>query len=43
VVTVTTAMSLRGYCRTLSERIDWSPAIKMTRLTTMASTGRLNE
>ncbi len=30
-------MSLRGYCRTLSERIDWSPAIRMTRLTTIAS------
>ena len=33
-------MSLRGYCRTLSERIDCSPAIRMTRLTTIASTGR---
>src|SRR6185436_7262701 len=33
-------MSLRGNCRTLSERIDWSPAIRMTTLTTSASTGR---
>src|SRR6185503_9739218 len=40
VVTVTTAMSLRGYCRTLRERIDWSPAIRITRLTTIARTGR---
>src|SRR5512143_2558849 len=35
-----TAMSLRGYCRTLSERIDQSPAMRMTRLTTIARTGR---
>src|SRR5687767_5845214 len=34
-------MSLRGYCRTLSERIDCSPAIRITRLTTIARTGRL--
>src|SRR5580692_7330057 len=34
-------MSLRGYCRTLSERIDWRPAIRMRRLTTIARTGRL--
>src|SRR6185295_15870686 len=40
VVTVTTAMSLRGYWRTDSERIDCSPAIRITRLTTIASTGR---
>src|SRR5215831_3720334 len=40
VVTVTTAMSLRGYWRTLRERIDCSPAIRITRLTTMARTGR---
>src|SRR5215471_1640803 len=33
-------MSLRGNCRTLSDRIDWRPAIRMTRLTTSASTGR---
>ena len=41
VVTCTTAMSLRGYCRTLSERIACNPAIRMTRFTTIASTGRL--
>src|SRR5678815_2980944 len=40
VVTVTTAMSLRGYWRTESERMDWMPAIRMTRLTTIARTGR---
>src|SRR5512140_2221701 len=34
-------MSLRGYCRTLSERIDCRPAITITRLTTIARTGRL--
>src|SRR5215831_17765412 len=33
-------MSLRGYCRTLSERIDCRPAMRMTRLTTIARTGR---
>ena len=33
-------MSLRGNCRTESERIDCSPAIRMTRLTTIARTGR---
>src|SRR5688500_5115186 len=33
-------MSLRGYCRTLSARIDCNPAIRITRLTTMARTGR---
>ena len=37
---VMTAMSLRGYCRTLSARIDCKPAIRMTRLTTIARTGR---
>src|SRR6516225_7157077 len=41
VETCTTAMSLRGYCRTLSERIDCRPAIRITRLTTIARTGRL--
>src|ERR1700722_5102098 len=41
VVICTTAMSLRGYWRTLSERMDCSPAITITRLTTMARTGRL--
>src|SRR5688500_16718576 len=40
VVTRMTAMSLRGYCRTLSERIPYRPAIRITRLTTTASTGR---
>ena len=35
-----TAVSLRGYCRTDSERIDCTPAIRMTRLTTIARTGR---
>src|SRR5512144_3262137 len=34
-------MSLRGYWRTVSERIDCSPAIRITRLTTTARTGRL--
>src|SRR5262245_1586119 len=34
-------MSLRGYCRTLSDRIDCSPAIRITRLTTIERTGRL--
>src|SRR5262245_36467743 len=33
-------MSLRGYWRTLSERTDQSPAIRITRLTTTARTGR---
>src|SRR5438132_2891569 len=33
-------MSLRGNCRTLSERIDCNPAMRITRLTTIASTGR---
>src|SRR5215813_5745781 len=36
-------MSLRGYWRTLRERIDWSPAIRITRLTTIARTGRLTK
>src|SRR5262245_48839245 len=33
-------MSLRGNWRTDRDRIAWIPAIKMTRLTTTASTGR---
>src|SRR5262252_911639 len=33
-------MSLRGYCRTERERIACSPAIRITRLTTIARTGR---
>src|SRR5215510_8810633 len=41
VDTRTIAMSLRGYCRTLSARMDCKPAIRITRLTTMARTGRL--
>src|ERR1700756_1719086 len=40
VETSTTAISLRGYCRTLNERIDCSPAIRITRFTTIARTGR---
>src|ERR1051326_1406317 len=36
-------MSLRGYCRTLSDRIDCRPAIRITRLTTIARTGRLTK
>ena len=43
VDTRTTAMSLRGYCRTLSARIDCRPAIRITRLTTIARTGRLTK
>src|ERR1700733_4885358 len=34
------ALSSFGYCRTLSDRIDCSPAMMMTRLTTIANTGR---
>src|SRR5512138_2637552 len=34
-------MSLRGYCRTLNDRMDCKPAMRMTRLTTIDSTGRL--
>src|SRR5262245_18413023 len=41
VDTRTTAMSLRGYCRTLRARMDCTPAIRITRLTTIARTGRL--
>src|SRR6266536_1466991 len=40
VVTFTTAMSVRGNCRTDRDRIACSPAIRITRLTTMARTGR---
>src|ERR1039458_8672629 len=40
VVTVTAALSLRGYCRTTRVRMAWNPAIKITRFTTRASTGR---
>src|SRR5262249_25124044 len=41
VDTRTIAMSLRGYCRTVSARMDCRPAIRITRLTTIARTGRL--
>src|SRR5437868_13512427 len=34
------AFSLRGYCRTLSERTACTPAITISRFTTIASTGR---
>jgi hypothetical protein len=40
VVTVTAEFSLRGYCRTFSVRIACSPEMMITRLTTIASTGR---
>src|SRR6266545_1779361 len=40
VVTVMAAFSLRGYWRTLIDRIAWRPAITITRFTTIASTGR---
>src|ERR1035441_663349 len=40
VVTDTAALSLRGYCRTTRVRIAWTPAIRITRFTTRASTGR---
>src|SRR5206468_4167492 len=40
VVTVMAAFSLRGYWRTLSERIACTPAMTMMRFTTMARTGR---
>src|SRR6516165_4086744 len=43
VETCTSAMSLRGYCRTLSERIDCRPAIRIAKLTQIASTGRLTK
>src|SRR5207248_7093577 len=40
VVTVMAAFSLRGYWRTLSDRIACTPAMTMIRLTTSARTGR---
>ena len=43
VVTMTLAMSLRGYWRTLSVRIDCNPAMRMTTFTTVARTGRLTK
>src|SRR2546425_403552 len=36
-------MSLRGYWRTASVRIDCRPAIRITRFTTTARTGRLTK
>src|SRR5689334_21399162 len=41
VVTVTVALSIFGYCRTLSVRIACSPPTRISRFTTIASTGRL--
>src|SRR6267142_3833015 len=41
VVMAICAFSLRGYWRTFSERIAWTPAIRIRRLTTSATTGRL--
>src|SRR5580700_5811792 len=35
------AMSLRGYCRTFIVFIACKPAMRMTKLTTIARTGRL--
>src|SRR5580700_7875099 len=40
VRTVTVALSSLGYCRTLSDFIAWKPAMRITRLTTIARTGR---
>src|SRR5712675_1699059 len=40
VDTVTDAFSLRGYCLTFSVRIACTPAMRIRRLTTSASTGR---
>src|SRR5437870_12158769 len=40
VVTVIEAISLRGYCRTLIVFIACKPAMRITKLTTNASTGR---
>src|SRR5437899_1086171 len=36
-------MSLRGYCRTLRERMDCKPAIRIARLMQMARTGRFTK
>src|SRR4051812_31848972 len=41
VVMVICAFSLRGYWRTFSDRIACTPAIRIRRLTTSATTGRL--
>ena len=40
VVTVTTAFCVRGYCRTGSAVRDLRPSTRISRLTTVASTGR---
>src|ERR1700730_1810811 len=40
VVTVITAFSLRGYWRTFSDRIACTPAIRISKFTTRAATGR---
>src|ERR1700712_1080896 len=40
VCTVTDAFSLRGYSRTFNERTACKPAMMITRLTTIANTGR---
>src|SRR5579859_6727113 len=40
VLTATVALSRRGYWRTLSVRMAWMPAMMITRLTTIARTGR---
>jgi hypothetical protein len=40
-VTVIAAMSLRGYCRTFNVFIACNPAMRITKLITIASTGRL--
>src|SRR2546427_17378 len=40
VVMVISAFSLRGYWRTFSDRIAWTPAMTIRRLTTRATTGR---
>jgi hypothetical protein len=41
VETVTTAMSLRGYCRMLSDSRERNPTSRISRLMTVARTGRL--
>src|SRR5579872_1279895 len=40
VRTVMVALSIFGYWRTLTPRMAWSPAMRITRLTTIARTGR---
>ena len=43
VLTTTLAMSLRGNCRTERERTACKPAMRITRFTTIARTGRLTK